>query len=556
MKQNQFIILFFLLNFQLFSYSAKGQETNTLDIMSADLLEGAKGFERLLGGVQMRAQNSLIYCDSAHFFRETNMARLFGNVRIVDQTDPIQTQSAYAEYDGNTKIAKLRKNVVFTNQNTTLYTQSLDYDRASNIAYYTNEGRVVDSVNVLTSKKGTYEVSLEQITFEEDVVLVNPDYTMKTGHLVYLTIPKTAKTKGLTNLISKEGNTLDAKGGSHYDTNQKQFQFLEGIVETETSRIKAEELFYDESKTYYQGKKNVSVLNKEREMEVFGDVGQYWEDRKYSIINGNALVRKYFEKDTLFITADSLISQDSEVDSAKYLLAFRSIRLVKSDLSGLADSLVYNYPDSSIRLFQDPVVWNKSSQISADSMVFYIANEELDRVFMKDKAFLITQDTIFNFNQMKGRSMMAYFKEGQMDRLNIEGNGESLYFALEGDSLTQGVNKTLSATIKLVFENGAIANVTYGVKPDGKFTPSQKLSETTNRLEGFKWRIEEKPMMQNIHAWRRPEEIDPDAINLFDIPIVKIEMPTDEEIQRELKKKATPSIQNQSKNPIKPNIEG
>ena len=131
-----------------------------------------------------------------------------------------------------------------------------------------------------------------------------------------------------------------------------------------------------------------------------------------------------------------------------------------------------------------------------------------------------------------------------MERLNIEGNGESLYFALEGDSLTQGVNKTLSATIKLIFENGAIANVTYGIKPDGKFTPFQKLSEETNRLEGFKWRIEEKPMMQNIHAWRRPEEIDPDAINLFDIPDVKIEIPTDDEILRELRKIGTSSIQN------------
>lgn len=556
MRQNQSIILFFLLSFQLFSYSARGQESNTLDIMSADLLEGAKGFERLLGGVQMRAQNSLIYCDSAHFFRETNMARLFGNVRIVDQTDPIQTRSAYAEYDGNTKIAKLRTKVVFTNQNTSLYTESLDYDRSSNIAYYTNDGKVIDSANVLTSKKGTYEVNIERITFEDEVILVNPDYTMKTNYLVYLTIPKTAETKGLTNLISKEGNTLDAQKGSYYDTQEKQFRFFEGIVETETSRVKAEELYYDETKAYYQGKEKVSVLNKEREMEVFGDLGQYWEKKKYSLVNGNALVRKYFEKDTLFITADSLISQDSEVDSAKFLLAFRSINLVKSDLSGLADSLVYNYSDSSIRLFQDPIIWNKSSQISADSMVFYIANEDLDRVFMKDKAFVITQDTIFNFNQMKGRSMMAFFKERQMKRLNIEGNGESLYFALEGDSLTQGVNKTLSATIKLVFENGAIANVTYGIKPDGKFTPFQKLSEETSRLEGFKWRIDEKPMMKNIHAWRRPEEIDPNAINLFDIPDVKIEMPTDEEVLRELRKIGTSSIQNKSRIPLKPKIEG
>ncbi len=530
------------------AFTAKGQESSTLEINSADLLEGAEGFERLLGGVQMKHQNSLIYCDSAHFFRETNKARLFGDVRIVDQVDPIQTRSAYAEYDGNTKIAKLRTNVVFTNQKTTLYTDNLDFDRASNIAYYNNDGKVVDSVNVLTSKRGTYEINLERITFEDEVVLINPDYTMKTNYLVYLTVPKTAETKGLTNLISKEGNTLDAQKGSFYNTQLKQFQFYAGIVETETSRVKAEQLFYDEQKAYYEGKENVSVYNKEREIEVYGDVGEYWENRKYSLVHGNALVRKYFEKDTLFVTADSLISQDSEGDSAKFLLAFRSINLVKADLSGLADSLVYNYSDSSIQLFQDPVMWSQTSQISADSMIFFLANEELDRVFMKDKAFVITQDTIFNFNQMKGRTMMAYFKEGQISRLNIDGNGESLYFALEGDTLTQGVNRTLSANIKLVFVGGAIRRVTYGIKPDGTFTPLQKLTEENSRLEGFKWRLEEKPGMDNINAWRKPEEIDSEAKNLFDVPDAKISLPTDEEIQNELRKSSLPS----QKNVLKP----
>ncbi len=530
------------------AFTAKGQESSTLEINSADLLEGAEGFERLLGGVQMKHQNSLIYCDSAHFFRETNKARLFGDVRIVDQVDPIQTRSAYAEYDGNTKIAKLRTNVVFTNQKTTLYTDNLDFDRASNIAYYNNDGKVVDSVNVLTSKRGTYEINLERITFEDEVVLINPDYTMKTNYLVYLTVPKTAETKGLTNLISKEGNTLDAQKGSFYNTQLKQFQFYAGIVETETSRVKAEQLFYDEQKAYYEGKENVSVYNKEREIEVYGDVGEYWENRKYSLVHGNALVRKYFEKDTLFVTADSLISQDSEGDSAKFLLAFRSINLVKADLSGLADSLVYNYSDSSIQLFQDPVMWSQTSQISADSMIFFLANEELDRVFMKDKAFVITQDTIFNFNQMKGRTMMAYFKEGQISRLNIDGNGESLYFALEGDTLTQGVNRTLSANIKLVFVDGAIRRVTYGIKPDGTFTPLQKLTEENSRLEGFKWRLEEKPGMDNINAWRKPEEIDSEAKNLFDVPDAKISLPTDEEIQNELRKSSLPS----QKNVLKP----
>lgn len=513
-----------------------GQQGSTLDIMKADLLSGASGFERLLGNVEMKHQKSLIFCDSAYFFRAENRAQLFGRVRIKDIEDPITTTSAYAEYDGNTKVAKLRGNVVFTNQETTLYTDYLDYNRETNVATYFNKGKVVDSTNVLTSDRGIYEVNLERITFRQNVVLVNPDYTMKTNNLIYLTIPKTSETLGLTNIVSREGYKLDAQKGSFYDTQQNQFRFFDGLVETETSRIKAQELFYDEAKAYYEGKEDVRVLNKERKVEVYGDKGKYWEDRKYSVVHGNALVRKYFEKDTLFMIADTLISQDSETDTAKYLLAFKSIRLTKTDLAGIADSLVYNFSDSSIRLFQDPVMWNHKSQISADSMVFFIANEELDRVLMRDKAFAIMSDTLLNFNQMKGRQMTGYFKEGQMERLLIDGNGESLYFALEADTVTQGINRILSATIKLTFKDGAIQKANFGIRPDGKFTPVQKIDEKVSRLEGFNWRIAEKPDRTTIDAWRKPKEIDPRAENLFNVPDVRLEMPSDRQIQEKLGK--------------------
>lgn len=530
--------LFSLLWILIFSPSDKSfaQGNSTLEILKADLLKGAVGFDRLLGNVEMKHQSSMIFCDSAHFFRAENRAQLFGRVRIEDIEDPITTTSAYAEYDGNTKVAKLRNNVLFTNQKTTLHTDYLDYNRETNVATYFNDGRVVDSTNVLTSERGVYEVSLERITFQQNVVLVNPDYTMKTNNLIYLTIPKTSETKGLTNIVSKEGYKLDAQEGSFYDTQRKQFRFFDGIVETEKSRIKAQELFYDEAEAYYEGKEDVRVLNKERQLEVYGDNGKYWEERKYSIVHGKALVRKYFEKDTLFMIADTLISQDSEADTAKYLLAFNSIQLTKTDLAGIADSLVYNYSDSSIRLFQDPVIWNQKSQISADSMVFYIANEELDRIFMKDKAFSIMTDTLLNYNQIKGRQMTGYFLNGQMESLVIEGNGESLYFALEADTLTQGVNKILSANIKLTFEEGAIRKANFGIRPDGKFTPIQKIDEKVSRLEGFNWRIEEKPDRKAIDAWRKPMEIDLEAENFFNDPDVKLELPTEEQIQEKLGK--------------------
>ncbi|MFM7628474.1 MAG: OstA-like protein [Algoriphagus sp.] len=540
MKLSFLLRLIFSVAFFGFSRLGISQESSLLEIKSADLLMGAKGFERLLGNVEMKHQNSLISCDSAYFFREQNRAQLFGTVTIRDEIDPITTTSAYAEYDGTTKVAKLRNRVVFTNESIKLFTEHLDYNRETNVASYFNGGKMVDSVNVLTSELGRYEINVEKISFQQQVVLVNPDYTLKTDDLIYLTIPKTAQTPGLTNIVSKEGYLLDAQKGIYYDTQRKQFKFFDGIVDTEKSRVKADELFYDEPAAYYEGKKDLRIFNKERKLEVFGDVGTYWEKKKYSQVYGNALVRKYFKQDTLLMTADTLISLDNDQDSTNYLLAFHQVKMVKSDLSGKADSLLYTFSDSSIHLFNDPILWNRSSQISADSMVFYIKNETLDRVFMKNKSFAIMSDTLLNFNQMKGRKMTGYFKEGQLSRLIIEGNGESLYYALEGDTLTQGINRILSATIALSFEDGYIKKSNFGIKPDGKFTPVQDIDEKISRLEGFRWREEEKPDRKEIDAWRKVVEIDFGLKNLFNEPEIELNMPSQKELDRALKGKLIP----------------
>lgn len=532
----KYLILPFILVIFWGAPTVWAQSENMLEIQQADLLQGANGFERLLVNVRMKHQNSLIYCDSAHFYRAENMAKLFGNVRIVDTKDPVITTSRYAEYDGNTRLAKLRTNVVLKNEGTTLYTEFLDYDRTTGIANYFNNGKVVDSTNVLTSKLGTYETSIEKITFTEDVVLVNPDYTLKTNFMIYRTIPKTAETVGLTNIVSKEGDKLNALKGSFYDTEKKVFRFFEGEVENETSRVYGDILYYDEANKYYEGRLNVSVLNKERNIEVFGDEGKYWEDRKYSLMYGNAMVQRYFEKDTLYLIADTLISQDSERAEERFLNAFRNVQMIKGDFRGKSDSLSYNYADSTVHLYRDPILWNEKSQITADSIHFTIIEEEIDRVFLRRNAFNISKDTIGNFNQIKGRRMTGYFKEGKISRFHIEGNGESLYFDLVGDSTLRGMNKMLCSSIMMFFDDGNIQKINWLVKPEGSFFPPHMIKEEDKILEGFTWRVEEKPTIEGFLEWRTPKRREKDADNLFDSPDLSIPLPTDDEIQKELNK--------------------
>src|SRR6187401_1498689 len=93
---------------------------------------GEDRFERLIGNVILVQNKTTIYCDSARFYKKRNFVEAFGKVRILEG-DSITITGRKLEYDGNTKKAKLRNNVVFTKLGqATLYTEHLDFDRLKN----------------------------------------------------------------------------------------------------------------------------------------------------------------------------------------------------------------------------------------------------------------------------------------------------------------------------------------------------------------------------------------------------------------------------------------
>lgn len=91
-----------------------------------------------------------LYCDSANFFQETNSFEAFGHVKML-QGDTLKLFSDYAYYDGNAQIAQARYNVILKHRQSTLYTDSLDYDRLYNFGNFFEGGKLVDNGSTLTS---------------------------------------------------------------------------------------------------------------------------------------------------------------------------------------------------------------------------------------------------------------------------------------------------------------------------------------------------------------------------------------------------------------------
>ncbi len=500
--------LLIILSLSMTAFGQRRVKLKKADNLYGSVKDGQR-YDRLIGDVVFVQNKTTIYCDSAHFFKSENRVEAFGNVHITEG-DSVDVTSFGLSYDGNKKIAHLRKKVVFKKLGlATLYTDFLDYDRNKNEARYFNGGKLVDTTNVLTSEKGYYDINTNLASFKKNVVGVNDDYTMTSDTLQYNSKTKIILFRDHTTIKDKEGGTAVYENG-FYDTSKKLSSLNQGEIETPTYKLKGDQYFLNDLKKFYKAKGNVVMTSKEENMIIYGDDGDYDRANGITKVYNNAYLAKITDQnDTLFLTADTLVSIESTDPAKKKLLAYNKVKIFKNDLQGIADSLVYQAHDSTLHFFNDPVLWTNENQMTADSIRMLITNRTIDRIFLVANSFVVSQDSLSHFNQIKGRTMTAIFRDKEISHVNVEGNGESLYYALQevkADSLANqksssflmGMNKIICSNMKINFKNGKVNNISFYIMPDASFIPPKELNESDKKLQGFVWREKEKPEKSDV----------------------------------------------------------
>ena len=82
----------------------------------------------------------------------------------------------------------------------------------------------------------------------------------------------------------------------------------------------------------------------------------------------------------------------------------------------------------------------------------------------------------------------------------MKGNGESIYFALEGDTSLVGMNKVFCSDMTVRFVGKKVKTITFLKKPDAIFIPPHEILEPEKRLKGFRWRKAEEPQLLSVLA--------------------------------------------------------
>lgn len=506
----------------LISISAFSQEKKRVDIEQADYLEADEKItpnaQRLVGNVRIRHQDVLMWCDSAYTYTGTNRVDAFGNVHI-NQGDTLDLYARKIFYNGDISHARAYQNVRLINKNTTLFTDTLDYDMDANIGYYDDNGKIVDSTNILTSVIGKYFIDDNLVHFYQNVEAHNENYTLTSDTLQYNTESGRLFIVGPTT-IRDSANTLYAEEG-WYDTKTGEAELLKNpAVFNDTQQLKANYIKYNESDGNGKALGNVRIDDYENKITVTGHTSDYNDKLEIATVTDSALFMMYSEKDTLFLHADTLRTIPDTIEGEKLILAYYGTRFYRTDLQGICDSLVYFTKDSVVQLFNNPVIWSEAHQLSADKIEMKQNTNAPDELHLKNNSFIISKLDSGKFDQIKGKEMVGYVVNNELDRFDVNGNGQTLYYARQDEEII-GLNRVESSRISIRFREGKIFGTSFFQKPEGILKPLFALTEEEKTLPGFEWKINQRPLSKHDVFPRKEPLIPPE--NKDTIPLTEQE---------------------------------
>lgn len=483
-----------------------------VQILQSDSIMGIKqpdGSElrKLIGKVKLRQERTVIHCDLAIMNEITNVVEGYGHVKIF-QGDSITTTSDTAIYYGATRQAKLNGRVSMNDKIMTLTTRKLDYDIANGQAYYTEKGKIVDTENTLTSKEGYYNTRSKEFLYKINVKLLGKSenkkpFTLLADSLRYNTRSKIAFFIAPTR-ISDDKSQMETNTGSYNAKTRYLYLTSRTTARNEEYDMVADTTYYDRNSQQGTLYGNAIMISKKDSTVLTGNYGYYDGKQGYSRLNGNALMRKRVGNDTLYVSADTLISIEKKETKLRKVTGFKHVLIYKRDMQGKCDSLVYNTADSTIAFYKKPILWNDNTQSEGDSIWVQMANNRVQQMYLKGKSFVISQDSLNEFNQLKGRKITALFNtDSKLDKVNVEGNGESVYYALDEKNKLTGMNRVQCSRIYVNFQKGRVKRIAFVGKPDAQFIPPKKIDEKNKSLEGFSWRIAERTTKEMVLKARK-----------------------------------------------------
>jgi len=451
-----------------------------------------KDVQKLIGHVKLMQDSSIITCDSAYLNNKNKNLDAFGQVHI-NVNDTLNLFGDRLHYNGQKRIAEFFGNVKLEDSRAVLTTEHLVFNRITGMAFYDMGGTIVSDSNVLQSRHGYYDTKTKIFYFKKDVILTNPDQVTHADTLIYNTINRTAYFLGPT-LIKGNNSIVKVVDGWYNTANGLVQMRRRPEIVSDEQQLSADSILYNNHSGFGRAFGHISVLDTLHNLMVKGRYAEIWNNKGITFVTDSAVAITYDKQDSMFLHADTLWVYFDRKHQAKKMLAYHSVRFFRKDLQGKCDSLAYAVSDSVIRLYHSPVLWTGKNQLTADSVFIIVDNNELDSLIMFNTSFIISADSLGNYNQIKGRNMVGYFRNNQIYRLKVDGNAQSVYWVRDDQKHLIGINKAESSYMVIGVKNNEIKTINYVEKASETMYPEKDLPKDGRILKGFSWQETLRPL--------------------------------------------------------------
>lgn len=464
-------------------------------------------YRKLIGHVQLRHENAKMFCDSAIIDIEANYLTAYGKQVHIQKGDSIDVWGNFLEYFGDQKLGRLTGMCSMRDKTMILTSPELNYNTETDVGSYMSGGRIVNKETIITSAIGYYYHQQNTALFYGDVVLKDKERTIYADSMRYNTENEIAYFITKTTIIDKDSNIIVTNSG-YYDTkNEKAFFGNNTEIKKGDASVKAETIDYDNKTKIAIAKNNVVLQDSSERTTILSNYIYSDENKSYMLAYKDPLMISVSEdmKDTLYLSADTLLNYKiaatdslslndsiSGNDSIKITQAWRHMKLIQGEMSAVADSMFYSEKDSIFKMYYTPILWMDSTQITGDSIYLFNRNNSIYKIAIYHNAFIINLQDPDVYNQTKGKWMEAFIENKKIDKVEVDGNAESIYFIKEKDAYN-GANKSTSAFITVSFKDGDVNRIKLTGMPDAEFTPMKKINVSSFRLDGFKWYGDKQP---------------------------------------------------------------
>ncbi len=265
-------------------------------------------FHRFAGHVILRQGTDTLYCDSAFQNNTTKNFEAFGDVKIAQQGGTHGT-SNYLKYTSNKKLAFMRGDVTLTDGKNNLKCEELTYDLGTKTGVYDKGGTLHNDSTTVTSNSGVYNVHDKNARFKGHVVILDPQYNIKSEDLVYNTESK------LTEFYAKSTVTRDS-GRGILQTSSGTYDGLKGIAHfighssiwNNEQYIEADTLNYNRTTGYGLANGNVISIDTLHHSTMYCGHAEYFQKQRKLWATIKPVLVQVNGKDTLYIRADTFYS--------------------------------------------------------------------------------------------------------------------------------------------------------------------------------------------------------------------------------------------------------